>query len=182
MYMTKSLLAAAVFGTALFSTTAATADVNVPGLACQAPFLDQAFPMRWHEHYVLNPIGNQKTWVVCPLSFESTAIPQNFAVAVFGMKQPGTQEFPRCFVNFIDLTNQHLPGVVDNPGQKHLAQALMSNTDPQGQRWISFINANVQGVTSAVASNCGPACWTISVNCELPPGYAVQMVSLIGTN
>ncbi|MCG6984525.1 MAG: hypothetical protein LJE61_04865 [Thiocapsa sp.] len=179
--ITNVVLGAVACCTAMVSTPAAQADVNVPALECVAPFLNQAFPMRWHEHYLLNPLGNQATWVVCPLSFEHTALPQRFAVAVFGVKQPGTTQFHRCVVNFIDLFNEDIPGVSDNPAQNLIASGLMANPNQPGQRWVSVINATIPGVTNAIGGGCGPACWTISVNCLLPPGFAVQMISLIGT-
>jgi hypothetical protein len=182
MSVTKTVVTAIACCASVFATTVAQADINVPGLACQAPFLDQAFPMRWHEHYILNPRGNQTTWVVCPLSFESSGVPQNFAVYVSGVKQPGTTSFHRCYVNFIDIANQDIPGVVDNPGQNFVATYLLPNSDQAGQRWVSAQGFTIGGVTGDVGSACGPACWTISVNCELPGGFALQMVSLIGTN
>lgn len=154
------------------------ADLNVPGLACQAPYLDQAFPMRWHEHYIYNPESNRGTWVVCPVAFETAELPNPFWVSVFGVFTQGARGFPVCYMNVVSLRNQHLNGILENPGQKHIYTIQLTNETPSGQQWAAHGQVNFNSVVSGLNNGGDPPYWTITVNCMMPPGHAIGMVSL----
>lgn len=174
-------LASAV-GAAVLAPSVAVADLNQPALACQAPYLDQAEPMRWHEHYLMNPPTNRGTWVVCPLPIESNNMTATFRIGAFGNFLPGNVtvppgEFPRCYVNIVDLQNQDLTPYISNPGQRRIYTALLATQNPVNTLWWSASALSVQAVANAIGQTCGPDCWGVSVNCYLPTGYALGMVS-----
>jgi hypothetical protein len=162
----------------------ASADLNVPALSCQAPFLDQAEPMRWHEHYLMNPANNRGTWIVCPLPIESDIMNNTFVIGAFGNFIPGTVtippgEFPSCYVNIIDINNQHLEGYINNPGQRKIYSVLLQTQNPVNTLWSVASAISVQNVVNTIGQSCtNPAdCWGVSINCYLPSGYALNMAS-----
>lgn len=170
-------LAVASFG---LTPGVATADLNVPALACQAPFLYQAEPMRWHEHYLMNPPGNQGTWVVCPLPIETLNMNNTFTIGAFGNFISGqSNESPYCYLNIIDITNQHLQGFLENPGQMKIYQRLLSTQNPINTLWRVVSTVTVQEVVNRIGQSCtNPAdCWGVSLNCYLPTGHGLNMVS-----
>ncbi len=162
----------------LFPGTPVRADVNVSGLSCQAPFLNQAQRLRWHEHYLLNPIDSQPTWVVCAIPHETDILPQTFGVWASGVKMGGVTTFPTCVFNVVSLFNENIPGVVDRPGRNWKFVAGMPELASSTQLWGFRIVTTRQAVINAVGDNTAIANYTFSVNCLLPPGYALQMVSL----
>jgi hypothetical protein len=156
------------------------ADLNVPALACQAPYLDQAEPMRWHEHYLMNPPDNRGTWVVCPLPIETNNMNATFMLGAFGNYIIGhTPEQAFCYLNVIDLANQHLEGFIPNPGQKKIYTRLLDTRNPQNTLWSVQSRVTMQEVVNAIGQTCQNAadCWGVSLNCYLPSGYGLNMVS-----
>lgn len=143
---------AAMLGAASFTVvTPAVADYNIGALACQAPYLDQAEFLRWHEHYVINPVGSQTTWVVCPIAYDSIKLPQQFQVGAFGNSTvPGTNAL--CYANVIDLRNQHIPtfDFLNNPGQNMTFQRIMSTQNPSNTLWSSWLTTSVPDRKSVV--------------------------------
>jgi hypothetical protein len=170
-------LAAALTITAVgFVPTGATlADVNVPGLSCQAPTLADAEGLRWHEHYIMNPGGDQARWVVCPLPVETLFYPGAFGIWVSGVKTPNVTAFPACAFNAVGLQNEDIPGFVDRPGARRKAIAGMQEISFNTQNWafgFGTTRGDLQVAVGDILEN-----QTFSVNCLLPPGYALQMVS-----
>jgi hypothetical protein len=177
--MTFTPLAAALTLTAVgFLPTGATlADVNVPGLSCQAPNLTEAEGLRWHEQYIMNPRdGDRARWVVCPLAVETLIYPEVVGFWVSGVKAPGTLEFPVCAFNAVSAFNQDIPGFVDNPGASLKTIEPMEVVSLPGQNWAFRFITSRGFLESAVGDSLENQ--TYSVNCRLPPGYALQMVSL----
>lgn len=168
-------------GAALMVPNSASGDLNVPALACQAPFLDQAEPMRWHEHFLMNPPGNRTTWVVCPLPVETDVMNNTFTVGAFGNFIPNAagSEAPLCYVNIIDITNQHIQEFWENPGQMKVYQRLLDTQNPINTIWSVASNLSVAEINARLNSPCAnpPDCWGVSLNCKLPPGYGLNMVS-----
>jgi hypothetical protein len=186
-------------GTGFLAALPAGADVQIGALACQPPYLAQAQNLRWHEHYLINPttapMGGvpQATWVVCPIAFESNDLPANevFQVGAFGnFTQSGPGSLTNCVANVVDLRNQNIPegGFLVNPGQNMIFTKQMSSQTPIGTLWsawatITFaeIKNRMMSPPSTPVNPAGaedPAFWTITVNCELKPGQALNMVSL----
>jgi hypothetical protein len=181
------VLAAVNFG----ASVPASADVNIGALACQPPFLDQAERLRWHEFYLINPLGSLDTWVVCPIAFDTIKLPNSFNIGAFGNATvPGTNAL--CYANIVDLRNQHIPtfNFLDNPGQQMTFQRIMSTKNPANTLWSSWLSTTVDQVVNSATmmdppptpidptGTEGPAYWTITVNCLLKPGQAINMVSL----
>jgi hypothetical protein len=191
--MTHGLLGSMVTaGVALLANLTAvmpaTADVNIGALACQPPFLDQAQNIRWHEHYLINPRGSTETWVVCPIAFDTTMLPDSFNVGAFGnlTSTGGTL----CYANVVDLRNQNIPvfNFLDNPGQNMVFSTIMQSQNPSNTLWSSWVTLTKDQVVAAMMNppstpvspggSVGQAYWTITVNCRLSPGQALNMVSL----
>jgi hypothetical protein len=177
--ITFTPLAAALTLTAVgFLPTGATlADVNVPGLSCQAPNLTEAEGLRWHEQYVINPGGDQARWVVCPLPVETLLYPEVFGFWVSGVKAPGTSEFPICAFNAVGVNNEDIPGFIDRPGVSRKTVQPMEEVSDVGLNWGFYFVTSRGFLESAVGDRL--EFQTYSVNCRLPPGYALQMVSLL---
>ena len=184
-----SLGAAVVIATNLTAVTPALADINIGALACQAPYLDQAEGLRWHEHYVINPTNGVTTWVVCPIAFETQQLPNQFQVGAFGNSTvPGTNAL--CYANIVDLRNQHIPtfNFLNNPGQDMTGQWLMSTKNPANTLWSSWVTLTQAAVNVShmpppqtpvdPTQTQGPAYWSMTINCQLKPGQALNMVSL----
>ena len=184
-----SLGAAVVIATNLTAVAPAVADINIGALACQAPYLDQAEGLRWHEHYVINPTNGVTTWVVCPIAFETQQLPNQFQVGAFGNSTiPGTNAL--CYANIVDLRNQHIPtfNFLNNPGQDMTGQWLMSTKNPSNTLWSSWVTLTQAAVNGShmpppqtpvdPTQSQGPAYWSMTINCQLKPGQALNMVSL----
>jgi hypothetical protein len=184
-----TVAAAVVVAANLAAVVPAVADVNIGALACQAPFLSQAQNIRWHEHYMINPVTSETTWVVCPIAFETKDLPDTFYVGAFGNATvPGSNAL--CFANVVDLRNQNIPtfGFLDNPGQDMIFQTIMSTQNPANTLWSSWATLTKAGINAAMMNppatpiepggGKGPAYWTITINCRLSPGQALNMVSL----
>jgi hypothetical protein len=179
------LACAALCWISVLGTTTALADVNIPALSCQAPFLNQAETMRWHEHYLLNPLDNQDTWVVCPVAYETNDIKDPFIIGVYGNKSPAADGFHVCYLNIVDIGNQDIPGFIDNPGQRYIYSKQITTQNPINTLWWSASSVTFQEVLNGLgggSNTCwssNPAdCWGITVNCKVPVGHAVGMVSL----
>lgn len=176
----------------------AAADVNIGALACQPPYLSQAQNLRWHEHYLINPTTTpmggvaQATWVVCPIAFEHNDLPADgvFQVGAFGNTQPGASPLTNCIANVVDLRNQNISdgGFLVNPGQDMIFSKQMESKNPSNTLWSSWATITFAEVDRGMmsppstpinlAGGRGPAFWTITINCELKPGQALNMVSL----
>jgi hypothetical protein len=190
------------FGSAGGVVSTVSADVNIGALACQPPFQEQAGIIRWHEHYLINPKGSFDAWVVCPIAFETVNLPDPFNVGAFGNIKPPKSEFHVCYLNVVDLRNQHIPLPVaidaqnpaageapflQNPGQDMSFTRQLENPNDVGTLWAAWTLVNFSQVNAAMstppqipglATGKGPAFWTITVNCYLPDGYALNMVSI----
>lgn len=182
--------AVAVLAANILSVAPVAADVQVGALACQAPYLAQANNLRWHEHYLVNPKDSTTTWVVCPIAFDGTTIPNEFQIGAFG----NTTNFgaqPSCFANIIDLRNQDIPtdNFLPNSGQRMIAQFRMQTKQPSNTLWSSWITitqAEVQAQMDQApftpinpnGDPTWPDMWSITVNCQLRPGEALNVVSL----
>lgn len=201
LYISAATVAVA-WCASMVASSPAIADVNIGALACQPPYQEQAGIIRWHEHYLINPRGSFDAWVVCPIAFETREIFDPFTVGAFGNVKPPLAEFHVCYLNVVDLRNQHIPLVVpidaknpdlgsapflNNPGQDMTFVKQMENINTQGTIWVSQATATHAQVNAGMttpppipgfSNEKGPGFWTITVNCYLPDGYSLGMVSL----
>jgi hypothetical protein len=187
----------------IFGVNTASADINVGALACQPPYLAQAGIIRWHEHYLVNPKGSFNTWVVCPIAFSTNDLPGPvYNIGAFGNVKPPKTDFNICYANVVDLRNQNIPLAVpadasnpgspelpflNNPGQNMTYVRQMVNNNDVGTLWYSYTTLATADIAAAMSpppnipglgAGVNPAWWTFTVNCYLPAGYALNMVSL----
>lgn len=188
-----AVLSAVAFAANIAGIPSAMSDVNVGALACQPPFLDQAASVRWHEHYLIAPTtGSQQVWVVCPISFETKDLPDQFFIGAFGNSvNAGTSAL--CYANVVDIRNQHIPvlNFLDNPGQNMVFSTIMQTQNPANTLWSSWVMLSKDQIIARMmdppstpisqGQSVGSAYWTITVNCRLNPGQAINMVSLFPT-
>ncbi len=154
-------------------------DLNVHPASCVAPFLNQAFPMRWHENYLMNPANNRPTWVICPLNFDNDTSPitvgTSFIVEVIGRDMPGAEDtLPQCYFTLHSAFNLLLNPYADG--------ASLIATDP-----LTTETLVIEDATLWVAGGSGqrprPATGNenfelVSVFCRLPAGYAISGIVL----
>jgi hypothetical protein len=175
------MLAALAIIAGLATTTSNTLanDINMHPAGCQAPFLDQAFPMRWHEMYLMNPASNRTTWVICPTTWDEDVVnwPAGASsfVEVHGAIESGASpNAPLCFFAAADRDNLQLPPYISIPGgKKSFIQNLGTTKTPP--RWNAQASVSHDSILSALG-NTGPFRWAVSVFCELPPGHAITNI------
>ncbi len=150
-------------------------DLNIPAAACQAPYLDQAFPMRWHENYLMNPSWNRETWVICPMPFDNDALPVAFVVAAIGSyMNDASPTAPACFVSVTASYNTTQPPFRSGNNYKY-TQAMPTAFVPDEPLWVAetVIDANV--VASVIGPD--PDFWVSTVFCKLPSGYSITSLN-----
>lgn len=158
-------------------------DINIHPAACQAPFLDQAFPMRWHEFYLMNPADNRSTWVICPTTWDEDVVTWpaggSTNVQIHGAIQSGASgDAPLCFFGAADRDNLRLLPYIDIPGgAKNFVQNLGTTKTPP--RWFSSGNVSHDSIRQALGgASTNPSRWGVSLFCQLPPGHAISNIFL----
>jgi len=173
---------AALLLPALFVAPQAVAnDINMHPAGCQAPFLNQAVPMRWHELYLMNPASNIATWVICPTTWDQDVISWPAggftSVRIDGAVESGASvDAPLCFFGAADRDNLSLPPYINIPGgKKSFIQNLATNKTPP--RWFSQGAINHDALRSALGGTSSTR-WNVSLFCMLPPGHAISTIFL----
>jgi hypothetical protein len=157
-------------------------DIIMAPAGCQAPFLDQARPMRWHEWYLMNPITNRTTWVICPLTYDEDVVSWpaggSSSISVYGANQTGAAGAPVCFFGAADRQNISLPPyIIAPPGSgRTLAQNLSTTLSPP--TWRSTGSVSHDDIRSALGGTSAQN-WGLTIFCQLPPGYAISGVNVI---
>jgi hypothetical protein len=147
---------------------------------CRATFLNQAFPMRWHEHFLMNPASNQPTYVICPMTFDPDVVTFNnggtFTVYVSGGIMSGAStDLPTC--NFYAHSRFNLrQGIyIDRPPQATYGEGLAVTTS--GAFWSAQTNVTRTDVATALDTG-SQYNWAVSAVCLLPPGYSLSYIGL----
>ncbi len=157
---------------------AATADdVNVHPASCQAPFLDQAFPMRWHEYFIMNPTSGVDTWVICPVTFDNDEYSSgdSFDINARGGVMSGASgDIPTCIFSVNDEENLDQPGFVS--GTRRVYEQALSVTR-SGSGWNGSTTVDYDDIATAVVGNKNG--WAMAVRCKLPIGHGVSQIALI---
>jgi hypothetical protein len=160
-----------IFGSVLMATSdkSLAGGPFVPAANCVAPFLTQAVPMQWNESYVMNPTGNQDTWVVCPVPWDNATLPDDFPVFASGSLMSGaSSELPSCFLSVTSYRNTTLRPY--RTGNNLRFQKAMPTT-------ILDANEGIWGATAFTSFNeFGPilgAGVTMNVFCKLPNGWSL---------
>lgn len=177
-------LLAAAFGAflasaALDSPPSVANDIVMHPAGCQAPFLSQAGPMRWHENYLMNPATNISTFVICPLTFDPdvVAFPAGVStyVRVDGAIQAGAAfQAPQCFFTSASRENLFLDPYIDVPGGDRTFIQLLPTTST-APRWFAETFVSNDAITAATGAGF-PGFRNAAVFCQLPPGYAISTI------
>ena len=95
---------------------------SVPPSACVAPFLYQAFPMRWHEAYLMNPADNIPTYVICPVTTNAAELAgANYSAQIYGAKMSGaSSDTPQCFFGVTDQYNLSQPPYITGNARRYI--------------------------------------------------------------
>lgn len=158
-----------------FTANVQANDLNIPGASCVAPYLNQAFPMRWHENYLMNPADNIDTWVICPLELDNDTIPAAFVVSVVGARMAGAGSIlPSCYVSIYNAANLQRPPFISGPGNNTFTLALTSSlVTPNVPLWISGLGVNLYSAGNVIAY---PDLIAATVFCKLPSGYSISTI------
>ena len=149
-------------------------DLNVAASTCRAPYLDQAGPMRWHEHYLMNPSSNRDTWVICPFIFDNDIlVPGIYGVRVRGsFMADASSELPTCF-----FTANHVKNAMQEPYRsgpnRTYTRHLPSVFGTGGLGWYAvavFSFDEIGGDESA---------WVFSVFCKLTSGFSISGINIL---
>jgi hypothetical protein len=163
-------LAAAAAAPPMFAT-----DVNVAPSSCKAPFLDQAFPMYFHENYVMNPSDNIPTWVICGIPFDNDLIniTSQTTIGVVGSEMAGAStESPQCYFTVNSLFNTtQFPY---RPGNNLIYTTTLPLTGNSADQWVAARLVSYSDVAAAVGSN--PDYWVATAWCRLPSGHSISGV------
>ena len=155
-------------------------DVNVHPASCQAPFLDQAFPMRWHEYFVMNPTTGVNTWVICPVPFDNDDLTagSTYTLRAEGGVMPGAStRIPVCIFSVHEASNLAQPGFIN--GNRLVFEANLAVTKTGGS-WTGSGTAAFDNIANAIGPNTNE--WGAAVRCLLPVGHSVSQIVLIGPN
>lgn len=163
------------------TTTASANDIVMHPAGCQAPFLSQAGPMRWHEHYLMNPASNISTFVICPLTFDDdvvtfTAGSTSFIDIDGAIQNGAASQSPVCFFAAAASNNLNLdPYITTAGGDRTFIQPL--GTSLTFPLWESGGTVSHDAIIAATGDP-NPADWNVALFCQLPPGYALSTLHL----
>ena len=155
-------------------------DINVHPAACQAPFLNQAGPMRWHEYFLMNPANNVPTWVICPMTYDDDVVNFNnggtFSVSLRGGKMDGASGgLPTCEFKVHSRDNLRQGVYIDRSPNRTFAQGLTSTTN--GATWSASGTITRTDVSDDVGTG-NQRYWGVSVVCLLQPGYSISWINM----
>lgn len=163
-------------------------DVNVPPSMCVAPFLDQAFPMRWHEHFLMNPSTGTRTWVICPLTFDNDVVtwedPISIRVTGAISSDSSLADVPQCFFTVADRLNLNQPPYVMGPARTYQQGLGTVTNNPIPQIWQATSNTSIAAMRAAIGTDPGISNgaaindWSSTVFCRLPPGYSLSQIAV----
>ncbi len=166
-----------IAGLSTIPTARAAAYYSVPPSACFAPFLNQAFQLRWHEAYLMNPLDSVATYVICPLTVDVADLAPNIAVGVWGANMPGALSSPQCFFSVTDQDNLSQPPYTTGVTRRY-GTALP--TTIAGSLWQAVTASPI--TRAAIDTAIGPPTSALTqanaAFCLLPPGWGISQVVL----
>ena len=178
--LTASVAAATLLTGSMIATGPVYAnDIIVHPASCRATFLDQAFPMRWHEHFLMNPDTNQGTYIICPMGFDPDVVnlsAGSFNVTVFGGIMSGASgSLPACVFKIHDRRNLKQGVYIDRSPTLIYSQGMTSQTN--GTQWAATLTTTRAAVATELGNN-DLSQWAISTVCFMEPGYSVTQIWL----
>ena len=154
-------------------------DVNIHPSSCQAPYLDQAFPMRWHENYLMNPTSGVDTWVICPITFDNddwTAGQSLDLKIVGGVMSGASGSNPSCYFSVHDARNLNQPPFVSGPATTFTT--AFSGITKSGSLWeTATLTIPYDWIASALGTSKND--WGASIFCLLPVGHGISQMQLV---
>jgi len=171
-------LTSAIVLSGLFASQSIANDVQVAAANCVAPYLDQAFPMRKHENYLMNPVGNVPTWVICPMDLDADGIPATFSTFLAGGIMAGASgELPTCFFTVNSAANLLQPPFIYGTAAKYqLSMPVAKHTTIPGLWYGSAPVVSANDIASALGID--RKYWAATIFCKLPPGYSISQLSI----
>ena len=152
---------------------------SVPPSACVAPFLYQAFPMRWHEAYLMNPADNIPNYVICPITTNAAELAgANYSAQIYGAKMSGaSSDTPQCFFGVTDQYNLQQPPYLFGNARRYIT-AL--NTLTSENFWVATPSVPITSaaVTAAISPPTSTFTQAMAMWCLLPPGYGISQLVL----
>ena len=150
---------------------------SVPPSACFAPFLNQAFQLRWHEAYLMNPSDSVATYVLCPLSVDAFALGSNIGVGVWGANMSGASGSPQCFFTVTDQDNLSQPPYITGVARRY-GTALA--TTISGSLWEATTASPITRavIDTAIGSPTNAGTQVNAAFCLLPPGWGISQIVL----
>lgn len=153
----------------LLTPPALANDVQMAPSDCVAPYLSQAFPMRWHENYLMNPTSNTATWVICPVTYDVDVLPTSFVASVVGGRMSGASaELPSCFLTVNSAVNLAQPPFINGPADKAILRMDVQLLSSDPRIWLAAVGAP-GGV---------PPLTAMTMFCKLPPGYGISQLQI----
>lgn len=160
----------------LLSQPAVANDVQIAPSNCVAPYLGQAFPMRWNENYLMNPITNTSTWVICPVLFDVDVLPAAFNAAVIGGRMTGAgPELPTCFFTVNSAVNLAQSPFIFGPAAKYAKNMPTQLNAADTRIWQSGVGIESTQILAAAGAPVG---WAMSLFCKLPPGFGISQLRI----
>lgn len=166
-----------IAGVSTIPTAKAAAFYTVPPSACFAPFLNQAFQLRWHEAYLMNPLDSVATYVICPLTVDVANLGPNIGVGVWGANMSGALSSPQCFFSVTDKDNLSQPPYITGVMRRY-GTALP--TTIAGSLWQAVTAPVVTraAIDAAIGPPTSPLTQANAVFCLLPPGWGISEIAL----
>ena len=150
-------------------------DLNIQPATCVAPFLNQAFPMRWTEHFLMNPSDGVETWVVCPVNFDNDVVDLDGTFIVTGAVMSGASaSAPVCYFTAYDRRNQKQLPYITGTDRTYGAVIPVTKT---GTSWSATLNVDRAGIVASIGGNANN--WGAAVFCRLPVGHSVSQIRYV---
>ena len=157
-------------------------DIVVHPASCVAPFLDQARPMRWHEHFVMNPDNaTEPTYLICPMDFNPSVVTLaaggTFVVQVIGARMDTAGSgLPTCEFSVHRNTNLKQGIYLDRAPRQTYKEGLTANSS--GSLWVATTTVTRTDVEDALG-NANQFDWALATVCLLPLGYSISQIRLL---
>lgn len=169
-------LTSAIVLSGLFASPSIASDVQVAPANCVAPYLDQAFPMRWHENYLMNPSTNIATWVICPMDLDAESFSPTFSVFVAGGIMSGASgELPSCFFTVNSASNLLQPQYIYGAASKYQLSMPVAVV-PTSPIWYASVPVTTSDISTWLVDSS--RYWAVSLFCKLPPGYSISQLHI----
>jgi hypothetical protein len=154
-------------------------NITIAPSSCEAPFLHQAQAMRWHQNYLMNPLGNSTTWVICPIStlpFQALYKQDFLAVVVGGYMDGASSQQPKCYFTLHSVLNRSQPPYILGAADKRTWPLDEAESDTN--LWSAGREFSSSDTIFPEPGGTENLLFAGSFFCKLPPGYSISMLVL----